>query len=128
MPIRAGYRSDQGATLLELLIVLALLGVLAGVVLVSLGNLTTFADESACVAEHGEILNALEAARIDNHRHEYPGLAGPDGLDAVRVAGYLRWGAESTHWKYAVPAADSITSANLIRINTGEVSTSDCPP
>ena len=52
---------ERGFTLVELLIVVVILGILAGIVVFAVGNLTTGAKTSACSAEKSTIVTAVEA-------------------------------------------------------------------
>ncbi|NLA35760.1 MAG: type II secretion system protein [Actinobacteria bacterium] len=120
-------RGQQGFTLIELLVVIAILAILAGVAVVAMSTASQNAAASACRAEGRVVVTAIEAARLDNARHEYPGVAGPDGLDAVRVAGLLQWGQDSTYWAYVNPAQPpGLTDSDLVRSATDRVSAQDC--
>ena len=71
---------------------------------------------------------AMEATRTQNPRSEYPGVEGPDGLDAVRAAGFLDWNPTSSYWRYAAPAGpEGVDETHLVRTNLGEVSQDACP-
>jgi prepilin-type N-terminal cleavage/methylation domain-containing protein len=58
---RADNLIEQGFTLVELLIVIVILGILAGIVVFAVGSLTTNAKATGCKAEKTTIMNALES-------------------------------------------------------------------
>jgi prepilin-type N-terminal cleavage/methylation domain-containing protein len=61
--------AEKGFTLVELLIVVVILGILAGIVVFAVGNLTDSADNKACITEGETFRTAVAAYR-----------AGPDGV------------------------------------------------
>jgi len=70
-------------TLVELLIVIVILGILAGIVVFAVGNLTTNAKSNACATEKSTITTALEAYKANTG--SYPA----DGPGAIKAMDYL---------------------------------------
>ena len=123
---RVAARSQQGFTLVELLVVVAILAVLAGAVAVAVGRTVDRSAVSACRAERRIVLSALEASRAANQRSEFPAVAGSDGFDAVRVDGFLDWDHPARFWRYTAPASSSIGPTNLARADTAAVPATAC--
>lgn len=122
------WQDERGATIVELLAVLAVLGVLAGVVVFVVGGANRRSAEAACRVERREISAAIESARLANERQEYPPVAGPDGLDAVRVAGFLDFEPPAaSFWAYTAPAGGTVGSPRLERVNLARVPLGACP-
>ena len=57
---------ERGFTLVELLIVIVILGILAGIVVFAVGNLTSNAKTNACATEKSTIVTADEAYKAQN--------------------------------------------------------------
>jgi prepilin-type N-terminal cleavage/methylation domain-containing protein len=57
---------ERGFTLVELLIVIVILGILAGIVVFAVGNLTSNAKTNACNTEKSTIVAAAEAYKAQN--------------------------------------------------------------
>jgi prepilin-type N-terminal cleavage/methylation domain-containing protein len=74
---------ERGFTLVELLIVIVILGILAGIVVFAVGNLTSNAKTNACATEKSTISTALEAYKANSG--SYPA----DGPGAVEAMDYL---------------------------------------
>ncbi len=79
---------QSGFTLLELLVVVAVLGVLSGVVVFSVGAMTERAEQSACAADERVLVTALEAHAASTGSYV--------DQDALVAAGHLR-SASSSH-------------------------------
>ena len=72
---------EQGFTLVELLIVIVILGILAGIVVFAVGNLTSNAKTNACATEKSTISTALEAYKANIGA--YPSQAAAGGSPHV---------------------------------------------
>jgi prepilin-type N-terminal cleavage/methylation domain-containing protein len=83
---------EQGFTLVELLIVIVILGILAGIVVFAVGNLTSNAKTNACATEKATISTALEAYKANTGVYPTAAAAGGgahtamDLLDGVTAA------------------------------------------
>jgi general secretion pathway protein G len=103
-------RSEQGFTLVELLVVIIILGVLAAVVVFAVGGITDRGEESACEIERRSVQTAIEAYRAQNDNTP------PADLN-VLVPQYLD----------AAPGTDTATGGGTYTAATG-VFTATCPP
>ena len=77
---------EQGFTLVELLIVIVILGILAGIVVFAVGNLTQNAKTNACATEKATLQTADEAYKAQNGSYtDGPGLVTAGLLKAAPV-------------------------------------------
>ncbi len=83
--LAAKRRQDEGFTLIELLVVIVILGVLATVVVFSVGGITNRGDVAACQADRSTVEIAVEAFRAQSLTGVYPATE-----QAVVDAGLLR--------------------------------------
>lgn len=70
--LRAAADEESGFTLVELLIVIAILGILAGVVVFSVAGITDDGTTSACKTEVSTVRTAGEAYYAKTSPHAYP--------------------------------------------------------
>jgi prepilin-type N-terminal cleavage/methylation domain-containing protein len=88
---RIRSREDQnllqrGFTLVELLIVIVILGILAGIVVFAVGNLGTSAKTNACNTEKQTLNTALEAYKATTGSYPSDGTAPVVALDFLTGA------------------------------------------
>jgi prepilin-type N-terminal cleavage/methylation domain-containing protein len=84
-------KSNQGFTLIELMVVIAIIGLLASTVLASLSNTRTRARDASRLVEAREVMKALELYRVQNN-NQYP-CSGP----VTGLAGDLNCAAGTTN-------------------------------
>jgi general secretion pathway protein G len=94
--VRAFGRDDIGFTLVELLIVIVILGVLAGIVVFAVGGINDRGEMSACKAATKTTEVAVETYRANNSGHV------PATLDVLVSAGYLKELPSNAGTKYTV--------------------------
>ena len=80
---------SEGFTLVELLIVIVILGILASIVVISVGSLTDNAKNSACKTEADTVKTAIESYRAQ-HRAVAPTPAGAPNDGPEMAGGYTK--------------------------------------
>ena len=68
--------AERGFTLVELLIVIVIMGVLAGIVVFAVGNLTSGASTTGCAAEKTTLKHALEIYKANTTVYPTAAAAG----------------------------------------------------
>jgi general secretion pathway protein G len=76
-------RATPGFTLVELLIVVVILGILAGIVVFAVGNMTSNAKSTGCSAERTTLSTALEEYKAQNGSYPADMAALTSGSDAL---------------------------------------------
>ncbi|MBO8127355.1 MAG: prepilin-type N-terminal cleavage/methylation domain-containing protein [Firmicutes bacterium] len=81
--MRSIWRKEKGFTLIELLIVVAIIGILAGIAVPRLSKSTEAAKEGACKANMSTLVSAIET---------YKAIEGsyPSSLDNLVSEGYIK--------------------------------------
>jgi len=80
---RGVKRTEGGFTLVELLVVVLILGVLAAVVVFSVGGITNRGRNASCTTEVREVRTAIEAYKAQNNN------TNPANLNTLVTAGLL---------------------------------------
>src|ERR1700733_9821402 len=79
---------EQGFPLVELLIVIVILGILAGIVVFAVGNLTSGAKTNACATEKSTLVAADDAYKAQNGSYTDTSGLVTAGLIKAAPAGY----------------------------------------
>ena len=83
--------NDQGFSLIELLLVIVVLGILATVVAMSVGGMTSEAQETACLADERLLQKAGEAFFAQTHSETIPAAAAAEPYEQTLAdRGFLR--------------------------------------
>jgi general secretion pathway protein G len=103
-------RDDQGFSLIELLLVIVILGILATVVVFSVGGLTSEASDTGCEADAHVLFVATEAFFAQRGTDTIPAADGtPDAHEKTLVAeGFMR----SVSEMYDVDASGQLAPAS----------------
>ncbi|MCC7078180.1 MAG: prepilin-type N-terminal cleavage/methylation domain-containing protein [Acidimicrobiia bacterium] len=119
-------RSDRGFSLIELLIVILILGVLAGIVAFAVGGFSNAGEEEACETDKKTLITALEAFKASPRRAEeggdYKYKGYPNSQDRLVEAQLIL--APSKKWNFSpnlgslvdVPNPPDVDSDDVIQI------------
>jgi prepilin-type N-terminal cleavage/methylation domain-containing protein len=116
--LRAARQNQNGFTLTELLIVIVILGVLAGIVVFAVGGITDKGVAAACQADKRTVITAVEAYRAQ--KGSFPTAGSSDANYALLTAApqYLRE-KPNGGGKYTVTLADGGVVTGAILEGTG---------
>jgi prepilin-type N-terminal cleavage/methylation domain-containing protein len=96
-------RGQAGFTLIELLVVITILGILAAVVVFSVGGINNRGENAACQTDETTLRTAQEAYYAQNNKYA-------DSATTLRTAGFL--GSDATlHSTVATDGPDADTAA-----------------
>jgi general secretion pathway protein G len=99
---------ERGFTLVELLIVIVILGILAGIVVFAVSNLTEDAAKNACATEASTVESAAEAfkARAQRYPQSMNELKNDTPVNGVTVNALLK--SDPKAWQQVVDAANPL--------------------
>jgi general secretion pathway protein G len=101
---KAAQEIEGGFTLIELLIVIVVLGILAAVVVFSLGSVTSKSAVSACQADGATVNTAMAAYNANNG--SYP-TSSTELLASASGGPYLQsWPNNPSHYYFAIDATN----------------------
>jgi prepilin-type N-terminal cleavage/methylation domain-containing protein len=107
---------EGGFTLIELLVTIAILGVLFGIVTLTLGGLTTDAQQNSCLAEEAVVQSAVDIYMAANLQST---LSGSELVSDAQVTSTQPWAAA---YLRSLPTLGNYTVAA-----DGEVTAGTCP-
>jgi general secretion pathway protein G len=118
---KSGGTVDKGFTLIELLIVIVVLGILAAVVVFSLGSVTSKSAIAACQADGATVNTAIVAYYANNG--SYPATTG--ALTATTNGGpYLQsWPNNTSHYIFYLAASGGTLSVGNKTSTSGTATT-----
>ena len=101
---RAAQEIDGGFTLIELLIVIVVLGILAAVVVFSLGGVATSSALAACQSDGAtyETAIAADTAQGVTPADAYPGVTGGATINTVLQSYIATAPGNSSHYQFAI--------------------------
>jgi len=116
-------RTDEGFTLIELMIVIVILGVLAGIVVFAVGGITDRGTSAACKTDVSTVSTAVEAYYAK--KGSYPGDLVPSLTDPAAGTQFLKWDPSFTGSTSATGPSSSVKTGTGYSIKydpgTGDV-------
>ncbi len=104
---RAAQEIDGGFTLIELLIVIVVLGILAAVVVFSLGGVAKSSALAACQSDGATYETALVAATAQGTTvpDAYPGITGGETVDKALGSFIATSPGNNSHYQFAIASS-----------------------
>lgn len=103
---RRRQAGQQGFTLVELLIVIAILGILAAVVVFAVGQVTQNAEDAACDIEDRTLKTAVQAYRAQTGNW-------PTAAADLVTGGWLEEAPAATKWTFVAGPPASFTGIGI---------------
>jgi type II secretion system protein G len=108
---------QRGFTLLEMMVVVAIIAVLAGILIPNFTRARAQAATSACMANEKTIATALELYYTDNQK--YPASASVDSAFVKTMSGYMNQipidpaAGSSAYYQYALTSSGGVVSYTI---------------
>ena len=107
--IRQARKNESGFTLVELLIVIVILGVLAGIVVFAVSGINDNSKDSACKSDKKNVEIATESYYAQNK--SYPnGTTSDDRIGVLVNANFLREAPSTTNYTITLAANGKVTA------------------
>jgi prepilin-type N-terminal cleavage/methylation domain-containing protein len=101
---------EDGFTLTELLIVVVVLGILAGIVVFAVNTFASDSEKAACEADKKTVQTAAEAFKAKSTANTYPASTA-----ALKTAGLLRDDITGKKWSFTIDT----TTGNVTTVPAG---------
>ena len=104
----AAARDQRGFTLVELLVMIAVLGILAGVVIFSVSGVTSTGQKGACLSEASIVRTAVEGYRAKNGSYAADTATLVSGGFLAKAPSLVSWTSPNTY-AWVAPCTAALT-------------------